>query len=303
MKKILSLILSTVLALSLCVSVSASTTYYFNNMPLTIHNDAIYRDGMLYVPVYQSVYYANVKVSEDKGKGTVTVEALGRTGYFTLTANSNIARKNGVNIIISGTPFMSGDVLFGPADFLTDQLGLLFSYDSANNIVHITYTEGGNISNVTEPLADTPSNEKMVTKSQLEAEGRGPDSVNWRYQEDYLANKPIPESALIYKPKTAAAPATSGEKMVTKSQLEAAGKGPDSVNWRYQEDYLANKPIPESALIYKPKTQKKASSSSSSSYKPSEKGLIDDLFSPLTDTFDMLFGEGAAEHYQKYGTI
>ncbi|MDO5388013.1 MAG: hypothetical protein Q4F63_02145 [Clostridia bacterium] len=96
---------------------------------------------------------------------------------------------------------------------------------------------------------------QMVTKSQLEAAGKGPDSVNWRYQEDYLANRPIPESALIYKNPVETQPTTNstGEKMVTKSQLEAEGKGPDSVNWRYQEDYLANKPIPESALIYKQK--------------------------------------------------
>ncbi|MGN1317809.1 MAG: hypothetical protein ACI4VF_02255, partial [Lachnospirales bacterium] len=76
--------------------------------------------------------------------------------------------------------------------------------------------------------------EKMVTKSQLEAEGKGPDSVNWRYQEDYLADKPIPESALVYKNSEAQTSTNStGEKMVTKSQLEAEGRGPDSVNWRY----------------------------------------------------------------------
>ena len=148
--------------------------------------------------------------------------------------------------------------------------------------------------------------EKMVTKSQLEAAGKGPDSVNWRYQEDYLANKPIPESALIYKQKTQQSTANaSGEKMVTKSQLEAAGKGPDSVNWRYQQDYLANKPIPESALIYKPKTNKSSSSSKSSSSKSSSstpnqlfgdknnKGVFDEIFSPLTDLYKGIFGEEA----------
>ncbi|MDO4301089.1 MAG: hypothetical protein Q4D26_06825 [Clostridia bacterium] len=145
--------------------------------------------------------------------------------------------------------------------------------------------------------------EKMVTKSQLEAAGKGPDSVNWRYQEDYLADKPIPESALVYKQQTQAQQSTSstGEKMVTKSQLEAAGKGPDSVNWRYQEDYLANKPIPESALIYKPKTNKSSSSSSSSSSSTpnqlfedkNNKGVLGEVFSPLTDLYKSIFGEDA----------
>lgn len=144
--------------------------------------------------------------------------------------------------------------------------------------------------------------ERMVTKSQLEAAGKGPDSVNWRYQEDYLAGKPIPESALIYKQKTQQSSTSSGEKMVTKSQLEAAGKGPDSVNWRYQEDYLANKPIPESALIYKPKTNKSSSSTGSSSSKSNQTSnnsngvfgnIFDDLYSPLTDMYKGLFGEEA----------
>ena len=159
--------------------------------------------------------------------------------------------------------------------------------------------------------AATDTGERMVTKAELEAAGKGPDSVNWRYQEDYLANKPIPESMLIYKSKTAAAAApavsSTGEKMVTKSELEAAGKGPDSVNWRYQEDYLANKPIPESALIYKPKASSSSSSSSKSTYTPSSKGLLGDILSPISDpltsTFDAIFGKGAAENYLKYGHV
>ncbi len=137
--------------------------------------------------------------------------------------------------------------------------------------------------------------EKMVTKSQLEAAGKGPDSVNWRYQQDYLANKPIPESALIYKQKTAQASTnSSGEKMVTKSQLEAAGKGPDSVNWRYQQDYLANKPIPESALIYKPKTQSSSSSTPNQLLEDKyNKGALGELFSPMTNLYKSIFGEDA----------
>ncbi|MGN1319108.1 MAG: hypothetical protein ACI4VF_08825, partial [Lachnospirales bacterium] len=118
-----------------------------------------------------------------------------------------------------------------------------------------------------------------------------------RYQEDYLANKPIPESALIYKPKTEKQTTSStGEKMVTKSQLEAEGKGPDSVNWRYQEDYLANKPIPESALIYKPKTTNKSSSSSTPTQMFGDKnnaGFFDQAMSPMTDLYKIFFGEDA----------
>ena len=102
----------------------------------------------------------------------------------------------------------------------------------------------------------------------------------------------------------------TGERMVTKAELEAAGKGPDSVNWRYQEDYLANRPIPESALIYKPKASSSTSSTSSSSkstYTPSSKGLLGDILSPISDpltsTFDAIFGKGAAENYLKYGHV
>ena len=144
--------------------------------------------------------------------------------------------------------------------------------------------------------ATNSTGEKMVTKSQLEAAGKGPDSVNWRYQEDYLANKPIPESALIYKQKAAQESTnSSGEKMVTKSQLEAAGKGPDSVNWRYQEDYLANKPIPESALIYKPKTNTNKSNDSSTPTQlfgdKNNEGWFDKILSPMTDLYKDIFGE------------
>ncbi len=306
MKKIISIILSSVLALSICVSASAATGYVHNGMNANIEYDAIVKDGKLYVPVSKVAFYGMVRSSEDASKGTVTIEALGRSGYFTLTAGSNIAKKNGVNIVISGTPFMSSGVMYGPADFIGEQLGLSIVYDSASNIVTISNTGDGKISTVTEQQTAAAPGEKMVTKSELEAAGKGPDSVNWRYQQDYLANKPIPESALIYKQK-AAAPSTSssGEKMVTKSQLEAAGKGPDSVNWRYQQDYLANKPIPESALIYKPKTQKKSSSSSSSSsgYTPSDKGLIGDIFSPITDTFDAIFGKGSSDYYLEHGHL
>lgn len=127
-----------------------------------------------------------------------------------------------------------------------------------------------------------------VTKAELEASGKVPYSVDYRYQQDYLDGKDVPESALNY------------EKMVTKSQLEAAGKGPDSVNWRYQQNYLANKPIPESALIYKPKTNKSSSSSKSSSSTPNQlfgdknnKGVFDEIFSPLTDLYKGIFGEEA----------
>ncbi len=254
MKKIMSFILSSVLALSMCLSVSAaSTVYSYNRYNANIDYDAIVKDGKLYVPVCKVAFYGMVKSSEDTLKGTVTIEALGRSGYFTLTAGSNTARKNGVNIVISGTPFMANGVMYGPADFIGEQLGLSINYDSANNMVTISDTGDGKISTVTEQQAS----------------------------------------------------ANPGEKMVTKSELEAAGKGPDSVNWRYQQDYLANKPIPESALIYKPKTQNKASSSSSSnsSYKPSDKGIIGDIFSPITDTFDALFGKGSSDYYLEHGHL
>lgn len=84
--------------------------------------------------------------------------------------------------------------------------------------------------------------------------------------------------------------------MVTKSQLEAAGKGPDSVNWRYQEDYLADKPIPESALIYKPKTNTSNSNSSTPTQlfeDKDNKGVVGEIFSPLTDLYKSIFGEDA----------
>lgn len=121
-----------------------------------------------------------------------------------------------------------------------------------------------------------------ITKAEAEASGKLPYSVDYRYQQDYLDGKDVPESALYY------------EKMVTKSQLEAAGKGPDSVNWRYQEDYLADKPIPESALIYKQKTSISNSANNTDTVKSnntvdgnnnSESNVIDSVTNYVTSRY------------------
>ncbi len=80
-----------------------------------------------------------------------------------------------------------------------------------------------------------------ITKEQIEAAGKSPYSINYKYQQDYLEGKPVPESAVYY------------EKMVNKSSLEEAGKAPDSVDEKYREDYFADKLIPESAIHYKQK--------------------------------------------------
>ena len=87
-----------------------------------------------------------------------------------------------------------------------------------------------------------------ITKEQIEASGKSPYSVNYKYQQDYLTGKPVPESAVYY------------EKMVNKSALEAEGKGPDSVDEKYREDYFADKLIPVSAIHYKQKVSQNQSS-------------------------------------------
>lgn len=83
------------------------------------------------------------------------------------------------------------------------------------------------------------SEQGYITKAEVEASGKTPYSVNYKYQQDYLNGKPIPESAVYY------------EKMVTKSELEAAGKAPDSVDEKYRFDYFENRLIPASAIHYK----------------------------------------------------
>lgn len=77
-----------------------------------------------------------------------------------------------------------------------------------------------------------------TTKAKIEASGRLPFSVNYKYQKDYLEGKPIPVSAVYY------------EKMTTKSMLEKEGKLPDEVTEPYLQDYLNNEFIPVSALRY-----------------------------------------------------
>ena len=83
------------------------------------------------------------------------------------------------------------------------------------------------------------SEQGYITKAEIEAVGKEPYSINYKYQQDYLNGNPIPESAVYY------------EKMVTKSELEEAGKEPDSVDEKYRTDYFANNLIPLSAVHYK----------------------------------------------------
>ncbi len=255
MKKLLSLLLSAVIISASVTAVSAAdkTRYVFNGNEANISSDAIFKDGKIFVPAAEVFKLTKVKVIEKSSNNSITIEALGKPGYVSSWINTKKVILNGQSGSISAAPFKQNGVTYVPSDFVEEQIGVKISYDSSKKSIYIDSVKEGKITS-TAKAANAPAS---------------------------------------------TAKTSTGEKMVTKSQLEAAGKGPDSVNWRYQEDYLANKPIPESALIYKPKTAPKPKTSTNSSNQAilGKEGLFDSAMSPLTDLYDSIFGAGAADEY------
>lgn len=210
LKRLSTLLLSGIMLFSANCFGAQGTNVVINGRDFT--NQVVLEDGVIFAP-YDSFSEAIGYPAQIDTRGTGFIVIENDDGYF-INIPTNGTTSVSYYTAVENDPYKfeehnkelpapvknENSTYLVPIRTICEILGITLDWNNDTKTVIIQSAKApASVSASSAAVSST--GEKMVTKSQLEAEGRGPDSVYWRYQEDYLADKPIPESALIYKPK------------------------------------------------------------------------------------------------------
>ena len=110
MKRFLAVLLASTTLLSTSVF-AGDMRYVCNNDEAEVTADAIFKDGVVYLPVAQVCKVLGYKVIEKDSNNSVTAEVKTKPGYFSVFLGKSKGRMNGQDIRLSKTPFKENGVI------------------------------------------------------------------------------------------------------------------------------------------------------------------------------------------------
>ena len=145
MKRFLAVFLATTTLLSTSVFADGGMRYVYNNDEVEVTAEAIFKDGIVYLPVASVCKALGYKVIEKDTNNSVTAEVKTKPGYFSVFLGKSKGRMNGMDIGLAKAPFKGKDVIYVTAGLIEDQLGVSVKYDSAKNTIYIDNKGEGKI--------------------------------------------------------------------------------------------------------------------------------------------------------------
>ena len=189
MKRFLAVLLASTTLLSTSVF-AGDMRYVCNNDEAEVTADAIFKDGIVYLPVAQVCKALGYKVIEKESNNSVTAEVKTKPGYFSVFLGKSKGRMNGMDIKLSKTPFKENDVIYVTAGLIEEQLGVSVKYDSSKNTIYIDSNGEGKI---TSTVGQAPVAKPAATSS---SSSSGNTSASSNYT-TYSENKNIPDFASV----------------------------------------------------------------------------------------------------------
>ncbi|MBR6401619.1 MAG: hypothetical protein IKS17_10445 [Firmicutes bacterium] len=192
MKRFLAVFLASTTLFSVTAFAENEMRYVCNNDEADIKAEAIFKDGIVYLPVAQVCRALDYKVIEKESNNSVTAEVKTKPGYFSVFLGKSKGRMNGMDIGLAKTPFKENEVIYVTAGLIEEQLGVSVKYDSSKNTIYIDNTGEGRI---TSTVGQAP-----VAKPTASSSNSGNKSSNSNSQSGSYKNYPntsIPDFASV----------------------------------------------------------------------------------------------------------
>ena len=174
MKRFLAVLLASTTLLSTSVF-AGDMRYVCNNDEAEVTADAIFKDGIVYLPVAQVCKALGYKVIEKESNNSVTAEVKTKPGYFSVFLGKSKGRMNGQDIRLAKAPFKENDVIYVTAGLIEDQLGVSVKYDSSKNTIYIDSNGEGKI---TSTVGQVPAAKSTTTSSASSSSGSSSATSN-----------------------------------------------------------------------------------------------------------------------------